>query len=204
MPWGRRRGGGGGGGGGGRGGWLRLGWKFTVCLSSNAYPRTNNQFSRSGGTQVAAVTFGTDVVRNFNLGDDGIDSASDVLKKLNKIKRLTGGTASHLALKEVQNVIGPFTRKLAHKVLFFITDGKHNIGKHPRVAARKLREEPLLFEIYCIGVGKKPNKRELMSIASKPYKEHVLVVPDYKTLKNITDLIIIRGKQSEVPLKSVD
>ena len=119
----------------------------------------------------------------FNLGDDEFNTAHDVIKKIREIHQPGGGTATRLALDKVRKVVAPNTRPSAQKVLFFITDGKSNIGGSPEKAAKMLRKRKN-FEIYAIGVGKKPKHRELMNIASEPEEEHVLAVNEYKTLRD--------------------
>ena len=118
----------------------------------------------------------------FNLGDDEFNTANDVIKKIREIHQPGGGTATRLALDMVRKIVAPNTRPSAQKVLFFITDGNSNIGGSPEKAANMLRKRKE-FEIYAIGVGKKPKRRELMNIASEPYGEHVLAVKDHATLK---------------------
>ena len=118
----------------------------------------------------------------FNLGDDELNTTHDVIRKIREIHQPGGGTAMRLALDMVRKVVAPHTRPSAQKVLFFITDGKSNIGGSPEKAAKMLWKRKM-FQIYAIGVGKKPKLRELISIASEPYEEHVLAVKDYATLR---------------------
>ncbi|KXJ16643.1 Complement C2 [Exaiptasia diaphana] len=136
---------------------------------------------KPGGTHVAALTYGTKPQMEFNLGDASTDSADKVIRQLDKIDRLGGGTASQPALDMVKTLVVPQTREGSQKTLFFITDGRSNIGGSPRKAAAYLREKKD-FEIYAVGVGKQVRHRELMSIASHPEDKHVLVVKDYGEL----------------------
>ena len=119
----------------------------------------------------------------FNLGDDEFNTANEVKKKIREIHQPRGGTATRLALDMVRKVVAPNTRSLVQKVLFFITDGKYNIGGKLEEAAKTLRKKKK-FEIYAIVVGKKPKLCELMYIASQPYEEHILDVKNQKTLRD--------------------
>ena len=117
----------------------------------------------------------------FNLGDASVETSKQVIKKIGKIQRSGGGTASRPALDVVRKEIAPLTREESQKVLFFITDGHSNIGGSPTKAAAVLRKKEN-FEIYAVGVGKKVRRRELMNIASEPENEHVISVRKYKEL----------------------
>lgn len=120
----------------------------------------------------------------FNLGDASTDSAQKVIAQLDKIQRSGGGTATRPALDMVKTVVAPQARDGSQKTMFFITDGRSNIGGNPRNTAEYLRDKKD-FEIYAVGIGSKVRRRELMSIASEPENEHVLVVKDYKELPKI-------------------
>lgn len=63
--------------------------------------------------------------------------------------------------------------------MFFITDGRSNIGGSPEKAAKVLREVHNV-EIYAIGVGKDVNRRELYAIAVN--KDDVIVVKNFAEL----------------------
>ena len=155
---------------------------FILCMCLRKHDFSNNFVFRPGGTQVAALTFGTDVEIHFNLGDFENNAMEKAKRKIKKINQPGGGTATRAALDTVRNVIAPMTRKSAQKVLFFITDGHSNIGGSPEKAAKKLRKQ-YDFQIYAIGVGKKPKLRELRSIASVPAnedEEYVISVKNFK------------------------
>lgn len=145
--------------------------------------RTIGASKRADGTRVAAVTFGTDVKVEFNLGDAKVDTMDKAIKAIDDIIYIGGATASALALQEVKDVVVPQARPDSHRVLMFITDGMSNIGGPPKKLAKHLREQEN-FEIYAIGVGKKVRARELMDIASPEAGDnHVLHVRDYNHLQ---------------------
>lgn len=103
-----------------------------------------------------------------------------------------GGTNTAGALDKVFHVVAPEARKKSHKVLFLITDGRSNVGSNPRQFAERLRQKN--FEIFAIGITKNADKRELRSIASQPYRSHVYLLADYKTLEKLKDMITGDGK----------
>lgn len=100
--------------------------------------------------RVVAVTFGTDVKVEFNLGDAKVDTKDKAIKAIDEIIYIGGATASALALQEVRDVVVPLARPDSHRVLMFITDGMSNIGGPPKKLAKYLREQEN-FEIYAIG-----------------------------------------------------
>lgn len=145
--------------------------------------KTIGTSKRKDGMRVAAVTFGTDVKVEFNLGDAKVDTKDKAIKAIDEIIYIGGATASALALQEVRDVVVPLARPDSHRVLMFITDGMSNIGGPPKKLAKYLREEEN-FEIYAIGVGKKVRIRELMDIASPEAGDnHVIHVKDYDNLQ---------------------
>ena len=56
-----------------------------------------------------------------------------------------------LALDMVRKVVAPHTRPSAQKVLFFITDGKSNIGGSPEKAANSIQFNSL-FALFILQI----------------------------------------------------
>ena len=107
-------------------------------------------FFRADGTRIAAVSFGTEAILEFNLGEANVDTIDKALEAIDKIRYMGGATASALALRMVRRVVVPQARDDSHRVMMFITDGMSNIGGPPQKEAKYLREKEN-FEIYAIG-----------------------------------------------------
>lgn len=137
------------------------------------------QLCRSKGTRVAAIIYGTETKLLFNLGSSGAKSVEDVKRKLDKIKKIGGGTATRKALELAKRVVFPKRKSERQRAMFFITDGRSNIGGPPEKAAKVLREQHNV-EIYAIGVGDEVNRQELHAIAVN--KDDVIVVKNFKEL----------------------
>ena len=90
-------------------------------------------------------------------------------------------------MDKVYHTISPEARDGSHKVLFLITDGRSNVGKDPRQFAERLRGRN--FEIFAVGITSNADKNELQSIASQPYRSHVYLLSDYKTLEKLKNMI---------------
>lgn len=107
---------------------------------------------RRDGTRIALVTFGTEAVLEFNLGDAKVATLERAIEEIGKVKYAGGATASAKALKLVRTVVAPNARKGSKRAMIFITDGKSNIGGPPEREAKILKEnEQFDFEIYAVG-----------------------------------------------------
>ena len=112
----------------------------------------NLPFFRRDGTRIALVTFGTEAVLEFNLGDAKVATLERAIEEIGKVKYAGGATASAKALKLVRTVVAPNARKGSKRAMIFITDGKSNIGGSPEREAKTLKEdEQFDFEIYAVG-----------------------------------------------------
>ena len=98
-----------------------------------------------------------------------------------------GGTDIANALDKVYHGVMNEARPKTKKVLFLITDGHSNVGSNPHQIAGRLREKG--FEIFTIGLTKNADEHELRSIATQPYRSHVYLLPNYKTLEELKDMI---------------
>ena len=109
-------------------------------------------YFRRDGTRIALVTFGTEAVLEFNLGDAKVATLERAIEEIGKVKYAGGATASAKALKLVRTVVAPNARKGSKRAMIFITDGKSNIGGPPEREAKILKEnEQFDFEIYAVG-----------------------------------------------------
>ena len=109
-------------------------------------------FFRRDGTRIALVTFATEPVLEFNLGDFKVATLEQAIEEIGKVKFAGGATASAKALKLVRTVVAPNARKGSKRAMIFITDGKSNIGGPPEREAKILKEdEQFDFEIYAVG-----------------------------------------------------
>ena len=109
-------------------------------------------FFRRDGTRIALVTFGTEAVLEFNLGDAKVATLERAIEEIGKVKYAGGATASAKALKLVRTVVAPTARIGSKRAMIFITDGKSNIGGPPEREAKILKEnEQFDFEIYAVG-----------------------------------------------------
>lgn len=167
--------------------------------------RTIGTSKRADGTRIAAVSFGTEAILEFNLGEANVDTIDKALEAIDKIRYMGGATASALALRMVRRVVVPQARDDSHRVMMFITDGMSNIGGPPQKEAKYLREKEN-FEIYAIGVGKKVRIRELMGIASAADDDdHVISVKKYNNLQDaIKKAVYIKIDYSPCGVSPVD
>lgn len=139
------------------------------------------------GTRVAIVTFNSQAEVKFNLKTNVMNDTDQAMKELGNIAFQGGGTNTAGALDKVYHTISPEARDGSHKVLFLITDGRSNVGKDPRQFAERLRGRN--FEIFAVGITSNADKNELQSIASQPYRSHVYLLSDYKTLEKLKNMI---------------
>ena len=100
--------------------------------------------------RIAAVSYGTDVHLQFNLGDDEVNTINKAVKAIDDIQYMGGATATTEALELVRDVVVPLTQPDSDRVMIFITDGKSNLGKPPKDIAQELNRD-YDFEVYAIG-----------------------------------------------------
>ena len=133
---------------------------YVICLLVNRVIKSIHSasiikfypFFRRDGTRIALVTFGTEAVLEFNLGDAKVATLERAIEEIGKVKYAGGATASAKALKLVRTVVAPNARKGSKRAMIFITDGKSNIGGPPEREAQTLKEdEQFNFEIYAVG-----------------------------------------------------
>ena len=86
----------------------------------------------------------------------------------------------------------PETRNNSKKALFLITDGQSNTGGNPAAEAHFLRDR-YNFEMFAIGVSNNVNQQELNSIASQPFRTHVFLLKDFKSLVKLKELITAKA-----------
>jgi hypothetical protein len=115
----------------------------------------------------------------FNFGDFGATTKAGVIQKLKKIKKMGGGTATRDALEIAKKEVFVRRKSKRQRTMFFVTDGRSNIGGPPEKAAAALRDQ-FNVKITAIGVGKDVLPRELYKIGDG--KKDVIIVKDYKTL----------------------
>lgn len=132
---------------------------YVICLLVNRVIKSIHSasiikfypFFRRDGTRIALVTFGTEAVLEFNLGDAKVATLERAIEEIGKVKYAGGATASAKALKLVRTVVAPNARKGSKRAMIFITDGKSNIGGPPEREAKILKDEQFDFEIYAVG-----------------------------------------------------
>lgn len=135
--------------------------------------------NRPRGTRIALIVYGTKPKLEFNFGDHGATTQKDVIKRLKKIRKYGRATATRAALNMARTTVFVEKNSKRQRVMFFITDGRSNIGGPPEKAARILREK-YKVKIMAIGVGESVNIRELYAIAHN--REDAIVMKDYKAL----------------------
>ena len=140
---------------------------------------------------MATIVYGTKPEVVFNFGDHGATSTHGVIRKLNKIRKLGGGTATRHALEIARKVVFVTKKTKRQRAMFFITDGRSNIGGGPEKAAKTLRRQ-YKVQITAIGVGKEVNTKELYAIGSK--KEDVVIVRSYEELNQAIGKSVKIGK----------
>jgi hypothetical protein len=97
-----------------------------------------------------------------------------------------------LGLQSVIDNVVPEVRNNSKKALFLITDGKSNMGGSPSRSAKVLRDG-YDFEIFAIGISTQVFEKELRDIASEPFRTHVYLMENFKSLDKLKELITIKG-----------
>ncbi|XP_031565766.1 complement factor B-like [Actinia tenebrosa] len=144
------------------------------------------------GTRVAVVVFSNEARVIFNLKSNRIVDKDIAIITLANLKLEGGGTATRLGLQSVIDSIVPEVRNNSKKALFLITDGKSNKGGSPSKPAKVLRDG-YNFEIFAIGVSSQVFEEELRDIASEPYRTHVYLMKNFKSLDTLKELITKQG-----------
>ncbi|XP_031574709.1 complement C2-like isoform X2 [Actinia tenebrosa] len=139
------------------------------------------------GTRIAVIVFATEPALVFNFGEHGATSTNGVIKKIRKIKRLGGSTATRHALEMARKVVFVTRENRRQRAMFVITDGRFNIGGNPEEAARNLRVE-YKVQNTAIGVGRNVHPRELYAIGKN--EEDVIMVNGYEELKKAIDKFV--------------
>ena len=99
-----------------------------------------------------------------------------------------GGTHTKNALRKVINDVVPTCREKSKKALFLITDGESNTNQEPGDLAQQLREKHR-FECFAIGISSEADEKQLNSVASEPFRNHVFMLNNFDNLRELTLLI---------------
>ena len=74
-------------------------------------------------------------------------------------------------------------------IAVLITDGAYNNTQNTISQAEKLRDSGV--EVFCLGVSSETlDVESLRELASDPDDQHVVVVPDYSSLGNVTSTVL--------------
>ncbi|KAL4227323.1 collagen [Mactra antiquata] len=135
-------------------------------------------------TRVGLLVFNDNSNWVFKLGE--LDNELDVLKAIQRIKYVIGGTMTGDALNTVRTEGFLNNRTGVPMLAVVITDGLSRFPPLTRFQANLLRREGV--DLYAIGVGSYANHEELFNIASSPEEKHLFEFGDFDTLNadNIT------------------
>ncbi|XP_052281834.1 collagen alpha-5(VI) chain-like isoform X2 [Dreissena polymorpha] len=136
-------------------------------------------------TQVAALTFSKNVVKQFNFKD--FNNLEDVLEKVSTITQDNGNeTNTHKALEKALSDLfapGNGVRENVPRICILLTDGVSTYHTATLAAAQALKDAGI--KIITVGIGHKINIKELEAIASSPAKENVFKVEKFEDLKTM-------------------
>ncbi|KAH3860726.1 hypothetical protein DPMN_023644 [Dreissena polymorpha] len=136
-------------------------------------------------TQVAALTFSKNVVKQFNFKD--FNNEEDVLKKVSTIKQDNGDqTNTHKALEKALSDLfapGNGVRENVPRICILLTDGDSTYQTATLAAAQAVKDAGI--KIITVGIGHKVNTNELEAIASSPAKENFFKVEKFEDLETM-------------------
>ncbi|CAN7992754.1 unnamed protein product, partial [Ixodes hexagonus] len=144
------------------------------------------------GHRVGALRFNN--TATLTLNPLTVISTDAALRALDAVatERTVGGTAIKTALREIRMnaelVQGQAERANTKNKfsVFFITDGKANLGGSPATEVREFKKR-FKAEIYCIGLTGSPDHKALKELASEPAEEHVFILRNYAVMQWLAD-----------------
>ncbi|KAK3096894.1 hypothetical protein FSP39_004520 [Pinctada imbricata] len=160
------------------------------------------------------ISFVDSIVDRFNIGPNQIRVGVETFGETNWLKfhlnRYTDAKSLKRAIKAIRFRPGKWTNTSAAliyatetmftqekgerpdvtNIAVVITDGKSTKPKITKAAAEKARAAGI--QIFAIGVGKNYDRKELEDIATKPSKDFVFTVDNYKALDSIIETFASR------------
>ncbi|XP_029635543.1 collagen alpha-5(VI) chain isoform X1 [Octopus sinensis] len=133
-------------------------------------------------TRVAISTFNHEYQSIVMFGDT--NDKQEVIKKIEAIEYVGGGTKTGNALKKVRTELfssGTWRPKADHIIIVF-TDGRSSDYKETKAEAELLKK--LNIKIFAVGIGSSVDQIELEDIASKPFNSFVHNFESFDVLLN--------------------
>ncbi|XP_005094885.1 cartilage matrix protein [Aplysia californica] len=140
--------------------------------------------------RVGVVTYSDTPMTLLALNE--LQTHQHIRRKLGKASYITGKTNTALALNHARRHFHTHTANSAHVARFIValTDGESDSVKATIEEADRAKEEGI--RIFTVGIGSKSKAEDLMAFASQPSDRFVLRVDDYKSLRDIDELLAIK------------
>ncbi|XP_060581689.1 uncharacterized protein LOC132738240 [Ruditapes philippinarum] len=129
-------------------------------------------------TRVGLLVFNDKMRWEFKIGE--LNNKMDVLKAIQRIQYIVGGTLTSDALEKVRLEGFTSNRTGVPMIAVVVTDGMSRFPPLTRFQASLLRKENVL--VYSIGVGNSTNKDELFHIASVPEDKFMYEFDTFESL----------------------
>lgn len=134
-------------------------------------------------TRIGLMLYNDNVNWQFKLGE--LSTKLDMLKAIQKMIYVKGGTMTHAALEEVRNEGFVNNRTGVPHLVIVLTDGLSRLPGLTKLRAAYLREMGL--QVYAIGVGNHTNPYEIFNIASSPEDKYIYSFDTFDDL-DVTNL----------------
>jgi uncharacterized protein YegL len=158
---------------------------YTKAVVSNFVIGPNN-------VRVGIETFSSTLHHQFALNENR--NLTSLLAAIDKIPYQTGSTYINLALEyAMKHSVKDGGRKNVDKILILITDGQSSSLNATAIQVHSLHRTKI--RVFCIGVGRSVNKKELQEISNKASR--TLFIQDFNFISMTGKLFstICKGKQ---------
>ncbi|WAR00541.1 CO6A4-like protein [Mya arenaria] len=137
-------------------------------------------------TRVGLMLFNDKPQWQFKLGDPLVNNKAAMLKKIQRMQYIVGGTMTADALEKVRLEGFTSNRTGVPMIVVVVTDGLSRYPSLTRFQASLLRREGV--DVYAVGVGNYANHEEIYNIASAPEESHMFEFETFDDLDptNIT------------------
>ena len=120
---------------------------------------------------IGVILFGGDAIIHFNVRQY-LDKASLVEAISNIEYRKSNGTSTWVALDLLRESSQPngamMLRDDSPAIAIVVTDGRSHNSTTTKIAAQELHDSKTFDQVYAVGIGRKIDEDELISIASDP------------------------------------
>lgn len=145
----------------------------------------------SNKTRVGMVSFSTDVIPEFRLGEN--DNKEDIKKKIAGVKYQGGRTNTGDALHYVRTrtfPVGGGRRPNVPHITIVLTDGMSQNSSYTEQEAAAVHGQGIT--VFVIGIGNQVDEKELAAIASTPTDNFMFKIDNFDALQSIKDRLAVR------------